>query len=1240
MKSVAREMRMYQRYFQVITFLYIVLFSGLLFTCNNNNGVSSETARIDITLLWKSNDKVVSPDGVDTLHIVISSESPLLKDTIVTDISWNTKKGYIQGVPEGIPITVSIDALNQYHETMFHGIDSVSSTSSSTPLTVTLHKLPPLAPSDLKLDVLHDTAVMVTWHDNTTIEDNFYIERGIGTGSARVIDTTVKDDTSYLDTKVPGNGDYYYKIYAVNDAGRSASDSDRVTLTRFPHRNRAPVLALIGPKTAKVGEQLAFTISATDPDTDKVTYSMSDTLSKLGATLDSLTGEFTWKPDSAAPDSVTGTFFASDSALRDSEQVDFTVTRRAKSNNAELLELTPSAGSFNEPFNSKTTSYSLTLADSVDSILFNAKTQDKNATVTINGKDQTVKIHLPLKVAVQVTILVRAEDDSTEMTYVVTINHIGDYCATLDSLKLSKGCLLVPAFHPYTVYYEARIPADTQTMSIKPAITPDSLPILVKGISVASGAWSSPITVAQGFGDTIAVKVQCVNKDSVIYKIIPNRAFSLRIVKDSGGATTPSGRVDAFAGQPLDIHADPDTGWAFKGWKVESGNASIDDTSDKSTVVSVESNAEIKAYFNRIYYRLTDISDSNGTVKVPDSLPSGIPGEISATPGNGFHFTVWKVTSGSARFGDSTKATTTVTLENGHATIQAVFAPNKYLLKVTADLHGKVTGVDSVYQGVPAAITATSDSGYPFTEWRVVAGMAVIKDPSDSSTTVTLSAGDAEVRAYFTIKRDTIYVDSSAKGANTGLNWRHAFTDLQMALSNADTQKGSVILIARGTYFPATSRRDTSFVLKNHVKMFGGYPSGGGTRDTAIKTIISGEIQCDGNPSNNSYTVIRANDIDSSSLLDGITISYGYSFAANDSVGGGIELRSSSMKLNNCVFTKNNSRSKGGALWIEGGAPIITNCRFIDNHCTDNNSPAYGGAAGLFKAAPEFSNCYFLNNGVTGEASSCAGAVHSAKSNSHFTGCSFIGNSAVAAGGALLFWLDNSEVVNCLFSRDSCAHETVHWGGGALKSDSSSLLVSGCLFTENVISGDTTSGGAVNLYATSSTFLNCTFFNNKSIGFVYSDDGAMTCHSPTLGSNRIINCTFTQNRSTSNTSTAYVGALGIAGSAVVANCIFWGDVANSNSEIWAKSSAVSIKYCIVKGGYTGPGTLDSIFTADPLLNQLGDNGGPLQTISIPPNSPARNRGTTNLPSGVNLSTDARGQPRSDNRPDIGSFEVQ
>ena len=74
---------------------------------------------------------------------------------------------------------------------------------------------------------------------------------------------------------------------------------------------------------------------------------------------------------------------------------------------------------------------------------------------------------------------------------------------------------------------------------------------------------------------------------------------------------------------------------------------------------------------------------------------------------------------------------------------------------------------------------------------------------------------------YCTCYGQIVYVDSSAKaGTNNGHSWPNAYTDLQSALSTAVT--GNQIWVAKGTYYPGTSRSDR-FELVDGVSLFGGF---------------------------------------------------------------------------------------------------------------------------------------------------------------------------------------------------------------------------------------------------------------------------------------------------------------------------------------------------------------------------------------------------------------------------------
>lgn len=83
----------------------------------------------------------------------------------------------------------------------------------------------------------------------------------------------------------------YNAIFRVSDGYRTASETITITVNNV---NRAPVMTAISNKTVKKNNLLSFTVSATDPDGNALTYSASR-LPK-GATFTASTRTFSWKP--------------------------------------------------------------------------------------------------------------------------------------------------------------------------------------------------------------------------------------------------------------------------------------------------------------------------------------------------------------------------------------------------------------------------------------------------------------------------------------------------------------------------------------------------------------------------------------------------------------------------------------------------------------------------------------------------------------------------------------------------------------------------------------------------------------------------------------------------------------------------------------------------------------------------------------------------------------------------------
>ena len=77
--------------------------------------------------------------------------------------------------------------------------------------------------------------------------------------------------------------------------------------------------------------------------------------------------------------------------------------------------------------------------------------------------------------------------------------------------------------------------------------------------------------------------------------------------------------------------------------------------------------------------------------------------------------------------------------------------------------------------------------------------------------------------AYSSTAQIIWYVDQNATGGpQVGFSWATAFTDLQQALEKV--QYNDQVWVAAGVYKPTTTNvRNMAFILKNGVKVYGGF---------------------------------------------------------------------------------------------------------------------------------------------------------------------------------------------------------------------------------------------------------------------------------------------------------------------------------------------------------------------------------------------------------------------------------
>lgn len=345
------------------------------------------------------------------------------------------------------------------------------------------------------------------------------------------------------------------------------------------------------------------------------------------------------------------------------------------------------------------------------------------------------------------------------------------------------------------------------------------------------------------------------------------------------------------------------------------------------------------------------------------------------------------------------------------------------------------------------------------------------------------------------------FVDLNAiSGQQNGTSWSNAFINLQTALSAA--QHGDEIWVAKGVYYPTDStNRSISFELKNGIRLLGGF---NGTELTADQrdpllnvTRLSGNIGDSGSIADNSYHVLRGRGLDATSVLDGFTISDGFSIGAvnsdSDSNGAGLYLV--------------------GSTELSNSHPLISNCRFEFNI-------AGGVGGGIFASFHDQDDPFMTENLV----------------NPILRNCIFDSNQADVYGGAICKEgptgdNDSFLIEDCRFTRN---YVYALDGGGVFfaRANQSKIIMKRCLFESNTAHGG--QGGGFSLpayepggYTTDLYLDSCVFKKNlapEGGGFLY--DGLSTLQPDLVLNLHIIDCLFEENDAKNANGGAYLVTIG------------------------------------------------------------------------------------------------------------------
>lgn len=330
---------------------------------------------------------------------------------------------------------------------------------------------------------------------------------------------------------------------------------------------------------------------------------------------------------------------------------------------------------------------------------------------------------------------------------------------------------------------------------------------------------------------------------------------------------------------------------------------------------------------------------------------------------------------------------------------------------------GNAAGTDGVWR--------TADDGF-----KVQPGSPAINAGIPDITGLPISTYDLEGMDRVSVQRidigayespyiqcvagsNTLYVDGSLSQSGNGASWATAFKTFSEAITALDACPAvNTILVAGGTYYPTSStNRDASFVIprKGNVKIYGGYPNGGGDRDLAANpTILSGEIGAINSSADNSFHIMviaNTNAGADSVVIDGLRFTGGDArgtgsktvngVAVNESQGGALAFVNNNgnprILIRNCRF-ENNTAAQGGAIFCTGSVPVIINSWLRSN--TAGN--AGGGMYNYNNAWP-----VLINVVITGNKADLGGAVFNENSSATFINATIAGNYASMNIGGL-----------------------------------------------------------------------------------------------------------------------------------------------------------------------------------------------------------------------------------------------
>ncbi len=371
------------------------------------------------------------------------------------------------------------------------------------------------------------------------------------------------------------------------------------------------------------------------------------------------------------------------------------------------------------------------------------------------------------------------------------------------------------------------------------------------------------------------------------------------------------------------------------------------------------------------------------------------------------------------------------------------------------------------------------------------------------------------------------YVTESGAGTRDGSSWANASDDLWAVTQTFGPY--NEIWVAQGVYKPTNctncpdSERQKTFEIRQNKSIIGGFVGNETSKAQASPdnlTILSGDIDGDGQLNNNSLTVVYCNDCGLEASLENLIISDGY---ANKRIkdrdrgdaGAGLYITgnngaTANPKLLNCTFQNNTATGSGGAVFINGAGklgqlgnanPEFHSCTFQNNTANSNGGALYASGAGFNDDGTQTLNgssvlldrCRFVGNVsryVSGTGGNSGGAMYATanKGNLQITvrRSLFEANACIddtgepnSNGGAVYLQIEDRKIgqLDIVFENTVIFNNRAYAGGG-IYGNRSDAVFRNITVTGNTATGADGTGGGIYTNGGTSNIVNSIVYGN------------------------------------------------------------------------------------------------------------------------------------------------------------------